>query len=63
MISNHYRPSTGSNISYPDPTLDIVFDSKTAKLTLNGYIQAVQGCQENPLIGCIVALLFSSLYI
>jgi hypothetical protein len=48
MISNYYWPSTGSNISYPDPTLDIVFDSKTAKLTLNGYIQAVQGCQENP---------------
>ncbi|KAJ5433536.1 uncharacterized protein N7458_012692 [Penicillium daleae] len=48
MISNYYWPSTGSNVSYPDPTLDIVFDSKTAKLTINGYIQAVEGCEEKP---------------
>jgi hypothetical protein len=48
MISNYYWPGMGSNVSYPDPTLDIVFDSKTAKLTLNAYIQAVQGCDESP---------------
>lgn len=45
MISNDYWPDTGSNITYPDPTLDIVFDDKTANLTLNAYIQAVQGCE------------------
>ncbi|KAJ5378126.1 uncharacterized protein N7496_005535 [Penicillium cataractarum] len=48
MISNYYWPTTGSNISYPDPTFDIVFDDKTAKLTLDAYIQAVQGCEDRP---------------
>jgi hypothetical protein len=48
MISNFYWPGTGSNVSYPDPTLDIVFDSKTANLTLDAYVQAIQGCNESP---------------
>lgn len=29
-----------SNISYPDPSLDIQFDSRNANLTLDGYISA-----------------------
>jgi type 1 fimbria pilin len=30
----------GSNISYPDPSLSIQFDSRSANLTLDGYISA-----------------------
>ena len=44
MISNYYWADTGSNVTYPDPTLDILFDNETAKLTINAYIQAAEGC-------------------
>lgn len=47
MISNDYWSDMGSNITFPDPTLDIVFDDKTAKLTLNAYVQAIQGCKRH----------------
>ncbi|KAJ5152637.1 uncharacterized protein N7482_009115 [Penicillium canariense] len=45
LISPYLWELAGYNVSYPAPTLDIVFDSETAHITLNAYISAVQGCE------------------
>lgn len=35
-----------SNVTYPDPTLDLQFDDKTANLTLRGYTMTSPSCGE-----------------
>ncbi|KAJ5974791.1 hypothetical protein N7481_008498 [Penicillium waksmanii] len=40
LISDYWWSQMASNISYPDPSLDIQFDSRNANLTLDGYISA-----------------------
>jgi hypothetical protein len=40
LISDYWWSKMGSNISYPDPSLSIQFDSRSANLTLDGYISA-----------------------